>query len=88
MTNRTTLIAAAALLALAGCASSSPTTSNIADSNLGIPGSNMVTGYGVAGAVPSSGAGGTGATENSNMDTLGTRADQLRGGSGDGPVGY
>jgi hypothetical protein len=79
---------AAALLALAGCTSSSPTTANVRDANLGIPGSGIVTGYGAAGATPSTGSDGTGATSRSNMDTLGTRNDAARGGTGSGPVGY
>ncbi|MDB5366776.1 MAG: hypothetical protein JWM77_2703 [Rhodospirillales bacterium] len=89
MTYRTMpFAAAAALCALAGCTSSSPTTANIRDANLGIPGSGIVTGYGAAGATPSSGSGGTGATAKSNMDTLGARSDAARGGTGSGPVGY
>jgi hypothetical protein len=88
MTYRTLPLAAAAMLALAGCSSSSPTTANIADANLGIPGSGIVTGYGASGATPSSGSGGTGTTDKANMDTLGTRNDLARGGTGSGPVGY
>jgi hypothetical protein len=76
------------LLALGACSSSSQ-TANIRDANLGIPGSGIVTGYGASGATPSSGAGGTAASDRGdNMDTLATRADRMRGGTGNGPTGY